>query len=147
MWMATLIFCVESCHTSTSVMMSFHHITAAIEKERWWVLEWDLGTSKRVIAHHHPHATLRPPPGCSQIPQVGHLLNLCLVKHSKRGNLLSVLQAVLHCWLSCCCNLICLPLLLLMLLLALVLLLLSRLLVSWQIGVADESFCPLLHLV
>ncbi|KAG0720780.1 Prohibitin-2 [Chionoecetes opilio] len=26
---------------------AFHHITAAVEKERWWVLEWNLGTSSR----------------------------------------------------------------------------------------------------
>ena len=69
-----------------------------------------------------------------------HLLNVCLVKHSQRGKPLSVLQAVPHCWLGCC-YCISLPLLLLLLLL----LLLSRVLVSWQVGAADEAFSLPLH--
>ena len=97
-----------------------------------------------VIAQHRPCVLIRPPPGCFQVHRVGHLLILCLVKHSQCGNLPSVLQAVPHCWLSCCCC--CLPLLLLLLLLLLLMLLpLPRLLMSWQVGSADEAFCPLLH--
>ena len=75
-----------------------------------WVLEWDLGTSRRESWLSTVCATLRPP-GCSQVPQVEHLLNLCLVKHSQYGNPPLVLQAVPHCWLCCW---ICWPLLLLL---------------------------------
>ena len=113
---ATFICCMDNRHTSTSMVRVFHHTTAAAEKEG-------------IIAQHRPRAILRPPPGCSQVLQVGHLLNLCLVKHIQRGDSPLVLQAASHCWLSCCCSWICLPLLLL-LLLALVLLPMPQLLVS-----------------
>ena len=46
-WVATFICCVDNRHTSRSVVREFHNTTVATEKERWWVLKWDLGTSRR----------------------------------------------------------------------------------------------------
>ena len=46
LWVETFICCVVSHHTSTSVVRTFHHTTAATENVRWWVLEWDLSTSR-----------------------------------------------------------------------------------------------------
>ena len=82
-----------------------------------------------VIVQHCPRAALKPPPSCSKVTQLSHLLNLCLMKHSQCGDPPSVLQAALHCWFGCSCC-IYLPLLLL-LLLPLLLPLLPQLLVSF----------------
>ena len=46
-WVTTFICCVNNRHTSTFVVKEFHNTTVATGKERWWVLEWDLGTSRR----------------------------------------------------------------------------------------------------
>ena len=44
---STFISYVGNRHPSTSVVRAFQHTTAAAKKGRWWVLEWNLGTSKR----------------------------------------------------------------------------------------------------
>ena len=44
---ATFICCVDRRPTSTTAVRAFHHTTVAEEKVRWWVLERDLGASRR----------------------------------------------------------------------------------------------------
>ena len=46
-WVANFISCVDNCHSFPLVVREFHNSTVATEKERWWMVEWDLGTSRR----------------------------------------------------------------------------------------------------
>ena len=43
----TFICCVDRRPTSTTAVRAFHHTTVLEEQARWWVLERDLGASRR----------------------------------------------------------------------------------------------------